>query len=67
MAREALDYIRRNYLRETVIKHRDRAEATRVENFPYTAVVPWTRPLDPACGLAPRQGGLAALSQPAHR
>ncbi len=38
MAREALDYIRRNYLNETVIKHRDRAEATRVENFPYDAV-----------------------------
>jgi ATP-dependent DNA helicase RecG len=38
MAREALGYIRRNYLDETVIKHRDRAEATRVENFPYDAV-----------------------------
>jgi ATP-dependent DNA helicase RecG len=38
MLREALDYIRRNYLSETVIKHADRAEATRVENFPYAAV-----------------------------
>jgi len=38
MLREALDYIRRNYLRETVIKHPDRPEATRVENFPYAAV-----------------------------
>lgn len=38
MVREALDYIRRNYLSETVIKHSDRAEATRVENFPYAAV-----------------------------
>ena len=38
MVREALDYIRRNYLSETVIKHPDRAEATRVENFPYAAV-----------------------------
>lgn len=38
MVREALDYIRRNYLNETVIKHADRAEATRVENFPYAAV-----------------------------
>ena len=32
------DYIRRNYISETVIKHRDRAEATRVENFPYPAI-----------------------------
>ncbi len=38
MTREALDYIRRNYLKETVIKHPDRAEAERVWNFPYAAV-----------------------------
>ncbi|MBN8246734.1 MAG: hypothetical protein J0L84_04745 [Verrucomicrobia bacterium] len=38
MTREALNFIRRSYLRETVIKHRDRAEVTRVENFPYAAV-----------------------------
>lgn len=38
IAREALDYIRRNYLNETVIKHPDRAEATRVANFPYQAI-----------------------------
>ena len=38
MLREALDYIRRNYLNETVIKHPDRAEATRVANFPYEAI-----------------------------
>ena len=38
IAREALDYIRRNYISETVIKHPDRAEATRVENFPYAAI-----------------------------
>ncbi len=38
MTREALDYIRRNYISETVIKHPDRAEATRVENFPYPAI-----------------------------
>jgi len=38
MTREALDYIRRNYLNETIIKHRDRAEATHVENFPYVAI-----------------------------
>ena len=38
MTRDALNYIQRNYLRETVIKHPDRAEATRVWNFPYAAV-----------------------------
>ncbi|MEI6210201.1 MAG: RNA-binding domain-containing protein [bacterium] len=38
MTREALDYIRRNYISETVIKHPDRAEATRIANFPYAAI-----------------------------
>ena len=38
MTREALAYIQRNYLHETVIKHPDRAEATRVWNFPYAAL-----------------------------
>lgn len=38
MIREALGYIQRNYLHETVIKHPDRAEATRVWNFPYAAI-----------------------------
>ncbi|MBI3915846.1 MAG: putative DNA binding domain-containing protein [Betaproteobacteria bacterium] len=38
MTRDALDYIKRNLITETVIKHRDRAEATRVENFPYAAI-----------------------------
>jgi len=38
MTREALSYIQRNYLRELVIKHPDRAEATRVWNFPYAAI-----------------------------
>ena len=38
MVREALGYIERNYLHETVIKHPDRAEATRVWNFPYAAL-----------------------------
>ena len=38
VTREALDYIQRNYLRETVIKHPDRAEAERLWNFPYTAL-----------------------------
>lgn len=38
MTREALDYIQRNYLKETVVKHPDRAEAERYWNFPYAAV-----------------------------
>ena len=38
MTREALDYIQRNYLQETVIKHPQRAEAQRVWNFPYAAI-----------------------------
>jgi ATP-dependent DNA helicase RecG len=38
MTRKALNYIQRNFLRETVIKHADRAEATRVWNFPYAAI-----------------------------
>ncbi|CAN5572331.1 hypothetical protein BH10PSE18_BH10PSE18_32860 [soil metagenome] len=38
ITREALDYIRRNYLVETVIKHPQRAEAERVWNFPYAAI-----------------------------
>jgi ATP-dependent DNA helicase RecG len=55
MTREALDYIRRNYLNETIIKHRDRAEATHVENFPYVAIEE-RRPREPA-----------TLSKPADR
>jgi ATP-dependent DNA helicase RecG len=38
MLREALAYIQRNYISETVIKRGDRAEASRVSNFPYAAV-----------------------------
>ncbi len=38
MTREALSYIERNFLIETVLKHPDRAEATRVWNFPYAAI-----------------------------
>ena len=38
MTREVLGYIQRNYLHETVLKHPDRAEATRVWNFPYAAI-----------------------------
>lgn len=36
--RESLDYIARNYLSVTVIKHADRAEADRVSNFPLDAI-----------------------------
>jgi len=38
ITRESLDYIKRNYLWETVIKHPDRAEAERFWNFPYPAI-----------------------------
>jgi ATP-dependent DNA helicase RecG len=38
MLRDALGFIQRNYLVETVVKHPDRAEATRVWNFPYAAI-----------------------------
>jgi len=38
MAREALDYIQRNYLHETVVKNPGRAEATRIWNYPFEAI-----------------------------
>ncbi len=38
MTRDALSFIQRNYLIETVLKHSDRAEATWVWNFPYVAI-----------------------------
>jgi len=38
ITREALAYIQRNYLRETVVKHPDRAEAERFWNFSYPAI-----------------------------
>ncbi|TPG74523.1 Fic family protein [Pseudomonas arsenicoxydans] len=38
ITKESLTYIQRNYLRETVIKHGDRAEATRIWNFPFAAI-----------------------------
>lgn len=38
MLREALNFIQRNYLHEVVIKHTDRAQATRVTNYPYAAI-----------------------------
>ncbi|MFZ4859643.1 MAG: Fic family protein [Desulfuromonadaceae bacterium] len=38
MIRDALDYIKRNFVSETVTKYRDRAESTRIENIPYRAI-----------------------------
>lgn len=38
ITRDALNHIQRNYLKETVIKYPDRAEADRIWNFPYAAV-----------------------------
>ena len=38
MVREALDYIQRTFLTETVIKHPTRPESTRVANYPLAAV-----------------------------
>jgi len=38
IARDALSYIERSYLKQTVIKHPDRAEAERFWNFPFPAV-----------------------------
>jgi ATP-dependent DNA helicase RecG len=38
MTREAIGYIHRNFLHETVVKCPDRAEATRVWNYPYAAI-----------------------------
>jgi ATP-dependent DNA helicase RecG len=38
MIGDALEYIRRNFISETVIKRPDRAESTRVKNYPYEAI-----------------------------
>jgi ATP-dependent DNA helicase RecG len=38
MLREALAYIKATYLSTTVVKHKGRAEADRVSNFPYEAI-----------------------------
>ncbi|OHE66262.1 MAG: transcriptional regulator, partial [Treponema sp. GWA1_62_8] len=38
ITRDAIEYIDRNYLKETVIKHPDRPEAERFLNFPRAAV-----------------------------
>jgi ATP-dependent DNA helicase RecG len=38
IARDAIDYIERHYIKETVIKHPDRPEAERFWNFPKAAV-----------------------------
>ena len=38
MTQEALGFLERNFITETVIKHPDTAIATRVKNFPYAAI-----------------------------
>lgn len=38
IARDALSYIQTNYLKQTVVKHPDRAKAERFWNFPYAAI-----------------------------
>jgi ATP-dependent DNA helicase RecG len=38
MTRAALNYIQRNYLHETVVKHPQRPEAQRFWNFPFAAI-----------------------------
>ena len=38
IARDALSYIQENHLKQTVVKHPDRAEARRFWNFPYAAI-----------------------------
>jgi ATP-dependent DNA helicase RecG len=38
ITRDAIDFIQRNYLKETVIKHPDRPEAERFWNFPHAAI-----------------------------
>ena len=38
ITRDALSFIQTNYLKQTIIKHPDRAEAERLWNFPYAAI-----------------------------
>ncbi|MDF1685132.1 MAG: ATP-binding protein [Legionellaceae bacterium] len=38
ITRDAVDYIGRNYLKETVVKHPDRPEAERFWNYPLAAI-----------------------------
>lgn len=38
ITRDAIEFIQRNYLKETVIKHPDRPEAERFWNFPHAAI-----------------------------
>ena len=38
ITRDAIDFIQRNYLKETVVKHPDRPEAERFWNFPRAAI-----------------------------
>ncbi len=69
MTREALDYIRRNYLVETVIKHPQRAESERVWNWPYGKLRRFPRnrrrPLvgGPRCALFNAGDGTAVVDE----
>jgi ATP-dependent DNA helicase RecG len=36
--RAALKYLKNNLIREKVVKHRDRAESTRIFNYPFSAI-----------------------------
>jgi ATP-dependent DNA helicase RecG len=38
MTKEALDFIDRNFITETIIKYPNRAEADRVKNYPFAAI-----------------------------
>jgi len=38
ITRDAISFIERNYLKETIIKHPDRPEAERLSNFPLSAI-----------------------------
>jgi ATP-dependent DNA helicase RecG len=38
ITRDALSFIERNYLKQTIIKYPDRAEADRIWNYPYAAI-----------------------------
>ena len=38
ITRDAVDYIRRNYLKEIIVKHPDRPEADRFWNYPLAAI-----------------------------
>jgi ATP-dependent DNA helicase RecG len=58
IVRESIEYIRRNFISETVIKHPGRAEATRIVNFPFD------RGSCCECGLPPQLRNPGAYRNP---